>query len=296
MLVVACGLTACAEEKKPIEVPSEVRDGVTALLRVADPAVEPTFTGETCNTDPLADPPDDHRWRMTADVDATDEALRGAATGLGWQPERAADGTLLLANEHQFGARLKLVVLDGRVTMLVEKDCTGTELTDRDHAGGGEAELTARQGDRLEDTVDDIQDTLAAIHRELKVRPKQGEYVADPGQGSYESCDAGDRSGANWVIWDAVVAEVTSDTDLAPPPTGWSTRRRAGGSTERAEETDDRGYRDVTLGLASSDGRATLDIRLNFWGTLEAPGTVRLHVSQGKDHMCGRRRRVDTGP
>lgn len=282
MLVVACGLTACAEEEKPIEVPGEVRDGVTAVLTAADPAAKPTFTGETCNTDPLADPPDDHRWRMTAEVDATSDEVRKAATKLGWQPERAEDGTLLLTNWHLLGEPLTLVVLDGRVTMLEEKDCTGTELTERDYAGGGQADLTGRQGDRLEGTVGAVNDTLADINRALRTRHKEGEYVSDPGTGDYRSCDAGGRSGAMWQHWDAVVAEVTSDTDLEPAADRLVDAADGWRVTERVADTDDQGRRDITLALESKDGGATLDIRLSFWGTVDAPDGVRLHVSRAK--------------
>jgi hypothetical protein len=282
VLMVTCGLTACTEEEKPIEVPGEVRQSVETLLKAADPTVRPTFTGETCNTDPLADPPDDHRWRMTARTDATGDDLRAAATRLGWQPERAEDGTLLLVNAHQFDKSLQLVVLGGTVTMLAEKDCTGTELTERDYAGGGQADMTDRQGDRLEGTVDDVRDTLAAVDRALKVRPKEGVYADDPGPGTYSGCDAGDRSGAMWQLWDAVVAEVTSDSDLAPAADRLVEAADGWRVTERVAETDDRGNRDFTLALESADGGATLDIRLSFWGGPTAPDGVRIHVSRAK--------------
>lgn len=282
VLVVACGLTACAEEEKPIEVPGHVRDGITAVLTAADPAAEPAFEGETCNTDPLADPPDDHRWRMTAEVGATPDEVRAAATKLGWQPERAEDGTLLLTNWHQFGEPLTLVVLDGRVTMFEEKDCTGHESTDQDYVGDGVPEPTSRQGDRLEDVVDTVDDALASINRDLKVRPKEGVYVEQDRPGGYFPCDAGDRTGALWQDNDAVYAEATSDDDLGPAADrlvdavdGWRV-------TERVADTDDRGYRDISLALESKDGSATLDVRLSFWGTADAPDGVRLHVSRAK--------------
>jgi hypothetical protein len=282
VLVVACGLVACAEEQKPIEVPGEVRDGITALLTAADPAASAKFDGETCNTDPLADPPDDHRWRMTATVDATDDEMHATALKLGWQPERAEDGTLLLANAHQFGEeQVQLVVRDGTVTMLVEQDCTGSEMTDRDHVADGTPELTDRQGDRLEDMVDTIDDALAVIDEELGYRPREDVYYGEPEAGMYLSCDAGDRTGAWFRNNDMIYGEATSDDDLAPAAdrvvdaTGWRV-------VKRVEDTDDLGRRSLDLDLESPDGDAALWVGLSFWGTPEAPDGLRLKVSGAK--------------
>lgn len=280
VLMVTCGLTACTEEEKPIEMPGEVRQSVETLLRAVDPAVRPTFTGETCNTDPLDDPPDDHRWRMTARTDATGEDLHAAATRLGWQPARAEDGTFVVVNAHEFDDTLNLVLLDGTVTMLVEQDCTGTEQTDRDHVADAQPELTGRQGDRLEDMVAAIDDAAAAIERELRVRPKDGvSGGSEPGW--YLSCDAGDRTGVKVLHNDMVFGEVTSDDDLAPAAdravdaAGW---RVAG----RKEDTTDRGDRSVELDLESPDGDAVLWVGLSFWGPPDAPDGVRLKVSGAK--------------
>lgn len=280
--LLALGLTGCTEEEKPVDVPDEVRDGVLAVLTAVDQDVDATFTGETCDTDPLADPPDDHRWRMNARVDGSEEELRAAALERGWQPERAEDGTLVLANYHQFGEPVDLVVRDGRVRMVVEKDCSRYERSELGLPGVPVPELTGGQGDRLDGMLDEVDDTLAAIDRELRVRPKEGVHVEDRERRRYLGCSAGERSGARWVQYDVVHAEATSDDDLGPTAdrlvdaaTGWRV-------TRRDEDVDGKGNRSVGMELRSRDGHTTLTVDIGFWGTAEAPDGVRLHVTSGQ--------------
>ena len=282
-LLAVSALAGCAEEEKPIDVPENVRQGVLALLTAVDPAAKATFTGETCNTDRLADPPDDHRWRLDARFDGTPEELRAAGTAQGWQPERAEDGTLLLVDYHRFGEPLDLVVRDGTVRMVVEKDCSRYERSELGLPGGGEVpELTSGQQDRLDTVLDEVDDTLAAIERELDVRPREGVHVEDEERRRYLGCSAGDRSGARWLLYDVVYAEATRYDDLGPTADGLVDAADRWEVTRRKEYVDTRGGRGIDLELRSRDGSTTMTIDVDFWGPPEATDGVQLHVTSGR--------------
>jgi len=283
--LLVCGLAGCAEEEKPIDVPGPVQDGVRALLTAVDPDVRPEFAGETCNTDRLADPPDDHRWRMTAKVAGTPEDLRDAGVKLGWQPERAEDGTLLLANHHQFGEPVEVAVRDdGTVVMVVEKDCAGFKEIELGMPGVGEPEPTTGQGERLEAMVDDVNDLLHDVRRELRIRPKEDVYVEEMGPGGYVGCAAGERSGAKWVNQKLDYAEATRDDDL--PATADRFVAVAKDHDWRVDEnepdTDAKGNKWVSLAISSKDGRASMTVSLSFWGPANATDGVRFHVTGAK--------------
>jgi hypothetical protein len=275
-------LAGCAEEEKPIDVPEDVQQGVLAVLKAVDPDVEATFSGETCNTDPLADPPDDHRWRLRARFDGSADEVRAAGMKLGWQPERFEDGTLAIVNYHQFGESVDVVVRDGTAEMLVEKDCSAYEASELNVPGISLPEPTDTQGERLGDLLDEVDDTLADIHRELRVRPKEGVYVEEKGPRTFSGCSAGKRSGARWYGHDLVYAEATRDTELAPTADrlvdaadGWEV-------VEREEGIDSRGYQAVDLELRSRDGRITLTVGISFWGEVDRPDGVQLHITSGR--------------
>ncbi|GAB1510681.1 hypothetical protein [Actinophytocola sp. KF-1] len=283
-LFAVSALAGCAESEEPIDVPEHVQQGVLAVLTAVDPDVDATFTGETCDTKPLSDPPDDHRWRLSARVDGTPDELRAAALKLGWQPERAEDGTLVLANHHQFGEPVDLVVrADGTVRMVVEKDCTTYERSELNLPGAVEApELTGRQGERLDAMLDEVDDTLAAVERELGVRPKEGVHVEDKQRRAYGSCSAGKRSGARWSMYDVVYAEVTAFDDLGPAADALVAAADGWAVVKREEYVDTKDNRGVDLELRSSDGSTTLTADIDFWGSPEATDGVRLHVTSGR--------------
>lgn len=283
-LLAVSALAGCAEEEKPIDVPENVQQGVLAVLTAVDRDVKATFTGETCNTDRLADPPDDHRWRLTARVDGTPEQVRAAATGLGWQPQRAEDGTLLLVNHHQFGEPVDLVVRDdGTVRMVVEKDCSTYERSELGLPSGVEIpELTDEQGDRLDAMLDEVDDTLAAIDRGLGVRPREGVHVEDKERRRYLGCSAGKRSGARWMLYDVVYAEATRYDDLGPTADGLVDAADGWEVTRRREYVDTKDRPRLDLELRSSDGSTTMTVGISFWGSSEATDGVQLHVTSGR--------------
>lgn len=283
MVVLAVtALAGCAEEEKPIDVPGDVQEGVLALFTAVDPDVAAEFTGETCNTDPLADPPDDHRWRLTARYDGTPEEVRAEGTRLGWQPERAEDGTLVLVNHHQFGETVDVVVRDGTAQMMVEKDCSTYERGEMDLPPTSVPETTGTQGERLGEMLDEVEDTLADIGRDLRLRPKEGAYVADDEPRTYSGCSAGKRSGARWSQYDVVLEEATRDDDLGPTAdrlvdavAGWEV-------VKREEGVDGRGAPEVDLELRSRESRTVLTVDISFWGPPDAPDGVRFHITSGR--------------
>ena len=282
-LLAVSALAGCAEEEKPIDVPDNVQQGVLAVLKDVDPDVKATFTGETCNTDRLADPPDDHRWRLTATFDGTPDDVRAAGTRLGWQPVRAEDGTLVLVNHHSFGEPVDVVVRDGSAKMVVEKDCSASERSELGLPSGEEVpELTGEQGDRLDDLLDEVDDTLAAIDRELGVRPKEGVHVEDKERRRYLGCSAGERSGARWLLYDVVYAEATRYDDLAPTADGLVDAAAGWEVTKRKEYVDTKDNPGIDLELRSRDGSTTMTVDVSFWGSSEARDGVRLHVTSGK--------------
>lgn len=281
MVVLAVVLAGCTEEEKPIEVPENVQQGVLAVLKAVDRDVDATFTGETCNTDPLADPPDDHRWRLTATFDGTPDDVRAAGTKLGWQPERAEDDTLVLVNYHAFGEPVEVVVRDGSAMMVVEQDCSTLASSELGLPGLPLPEPTRTQGDRLADMLDEVDETLADIDRELRVRPKDGVYAGEDGPRTYLGCSAGERSGAKWQQDGIVNAEATSDDDLGPTADrlvdavdgGWDV-------VKREEGVDGRNRRELDLELRSKDSRTTMLVDLSFWGETDETGGVRLFVTR----------------
>ena len=273
-------LAGCTEHEKPIDVPDNVQQGVLAVLKAVDGDVRATFTGETCNTDPLADPPDDHRWRLTATFDGTAEQVRASGTKLGWQPERTEDGTLVLVNYHAFGEPVDVVVRDGNARMVVEKDCTTLASSELGLSGLPDPEPTGRQGDRLADMLDEVDETLAEIDRALRVRPKDGVYAGTEGPRTYTGCAAGERSGAKWQADSVVNAEATSDDDLGPVADrlvdavdGWDV-------VKRTEGVDGRARRELDLELRSKDTRTSMFVDLSFWGETDGTGGVRLFVTR----------------
>jgi hypothetical protein len=284
LVVVMLGVLAlagCAEEEKPIDVPENVQQGVLAVLKAVDPDVKATFTGETCNTDRLADPPDDHRWRLTATFDGTPDDVRAAGTKLGWQPERTEDGTLVLVNYHEFGERVDVVVRDGSAKMVVEQDCSTLASSELGLSGFPDPDPTDAQGDRLADMLDEIDETLADIDRELRVRPKDGVYAGEEGPRTYRGCSAGERSGAKWQEDGVLNAEATSDDDLGPTADrlvdvvdgGWDV-------VKREEGVDGRNRRELDLELRSKDSRTTMLVDLSFWGEKDETGGIRLFVTR----------------
>ncbi len=277
-------LAGCAEEEEPIDVPEHVQQGVLAVLKAVDPDVDATFTGETCDTKPLSDPPDDHRWRLSARIDGTPDDLRAAALKLGWQPERAEDGTLVLVNHHQFGEPVDLVVRDdGTVRMVVEKDCTSYERSELDLPSAVEVpERTSRQGDRLDAMLDEVDDTLAAVERELAVRPKEGVHVEDKERRRYVSCSAGKRTGSQWHVYDVVYAEATKYDDLGPTADALVDAADGWEVLKREEYVDTKDNRRIDLELRSRDGSTTLTVDIDFWGPPEATDGVQLHVTSGR--------------
>ena len=282
-LLVVGSLAGCAEEEKPVDVPENVQQGVLAVLKAVDPAAEATFTGETCNTDPLDDPPDDHRWRLDARFDGSPEEVRAAGLELGWQPERAEDGTLVLVNHHQFGEIVDVVVRDGTARMVVEKDCTRYERSELNLPSGAQVpELTSGQGDRLDTLLDEVDDTLAAIDRELGVRPKEGVHVEDKERRRYVGCAAGKRSGARWHQFDVVYAEATRYDDLGPTADALVDAADGWEVTKRDAYVDTKDNRGIDLELRSEDGRTTLTVDVSFWLTEGAADGVRLHVTSGR--------------
>lgn len=291
VLLAVVSLAGCAEEEKPVDVPGHVQEGVRALFTAVDPDAQTTFTGETCNTDPLADPPDDHRWRLTARFDGSPEEVRAEGMKLGWQPERAEDGTLVLVNHHRFGEPVDVVVRDGTARMVVEKDCSTYEAGELELPGGSVPEPARTQGERLGELLDEVDETLADIHRELRIRPKEGVHVEEKGPRVFSGCSAGRRSGARWVEYDVVLAEATRDDDLGPTAdrlvdaaAGWEV-------VEREEGVDGRGARELDLELRSRTSRTTLTVDISFWGEVDAPDGVRLHVTSGRTECVA----VDAG-
>jgi hypothetical protein len=279
------GLVGCAEKEKPIDVPGHVQDGVLALLKAVDPDVRPEFAGETCNTDPLADPPDDHRWRMKAKVDGTPEDLRAAGLELGWQPERAEDGTLLLANYHQFGEPVEIAVrAGGDVLMVVEKSCTRFNQIELGMPGVGEPELTEQQGERLGAAADEVDDLLADVRRELRVQPKEDVSAPEIGPGGHVGCAADKRSGALWTNSELDYAEITRYDELAPAADRFVAvaEERDWRIDENEPETDGRGNKSINLALTSEDGRVSMTVDISFWGKPDATDGVRLHVTGAK--------------
>lgn len=272
-------LAGCAEEEKPIDVPDNVQQGVLAVLKAVDPDVNATFSGETCNTDPLDDPPDDHRWRLDATFDGSADEVRAAGMKLGWQPERFDDGTLALVNYHQFGDSVDIVVRDGTAGMLVEKDCTGFERSDLNQLGISLPEPTETQGERLGEMLDEVDETLADIDRELRVRPRDGVYVGEEEPRTFVGCSSGKRSGAKWFEDSALNAEATSDDDLGPTADrlvdavpGWEV-------VKREEGVDGRGRREVDLELRSRESRTTMTVDISFWGEKDGADAVRLWIT-----------------
>lgn len=281
MVVLAVVLAGCTEEEKPIDVPENVQQGVLAVLKAVDPDVDATFTGETCNTDPLADPPDDHRWRMTATFDGTPDDVRAAGTKLGWQPERTEDGTLVLVNHHAFGEPVDVVVRDGGAKMVVEQDCSTLASSELGLSGLPLPEPTRTQGGRLADMLDEVDETLADIDRELRVRPKDGVYAGDDGPRTYLGCSAGERSGARWQQDGIVNAEATSEDDLGPTADRLVDAVDGGWDVVRREEgVDGRNRRELDLELRSKDSRTTMSIDLSFWGEKDETGGIRLFVTR----------------
>ena len=282
-LLAVSALAGCAEEEKPIDVPDNVQQGVLAVLKDVDPDVRATFTGETCNTDRLADPPDDHRWRLTATFDGTPDDVRAAGTRLGWQPVRAEDGTLVLVNHHSFGEPVDVVVRDGSAKMVVEKDCSSYERSELGLPSGEEVpELTGEQEDRLDDLLDEVDDTLAAIDRELAVRPKEGVHVEDKERRRYLGCSAGKRSGARWLLYDVVYAEATRYDELAPTADGLVDAAAGWEVTKRKEYVDTKDNPGIDLELRSKDGSTTMTVDIAFWHPAEARDSVQLHVTSGR--------------
>jgi hypothetical protein len=276
-------LAGCTEEEKPIDVPEHVKQGVLAVLKAVDPDVDATFTGETCNTDPLADPPDDHRWRMTARNDGSPEQVRAAGRKLGWQPEVAEDGTLVLVNHHQFGEIVDVVFSGGTARMMVEKDCTTYERGEMDLPSVSVPELTSTQGDRLDAMLDEVDDTLAAIDRELGVRPKEGVHVEDKERRAYVGCAAGKRSsGAMWRQFDVVYAEATRYDELGPTADALVDAAAGWEVTKREDYVDTKDNPGIDLELRSGDGSTTLTVDVSFWLTEGATDGVRLHVTSGQ--------------
>lgn len=276
-------LAGCAEEEKPIDVPEHVQQGVLAVLKAVDPDVDATFTGETCNTDRLADPPDDHRWRMTARYDGSPEEVRAAGTKLGWQPERAEDGTLVLANYHQFGETVDVAFRDGTAQMMVEKDCSTYERGEMDLSPVSVPEPTSTQGDRLDAMLDEVDDTLAAIDRELGVRPKDGVHVEDKERRRYVGCAAGKRgSGARWSQFDVVYAEATRYDDLEPTADAVVDAAAGWEVAKREEYVDTKDNPGIDLELRSDDGSTTLTVDVSSWLTEGPTDGVRLHVTSGQ--------------
>jgi hypothetical protein len=274
-------LAGCAEEEKPIDVPDDLRQGVLALLRAVDPDADATFSGETCNTDPLADPPDDHRWRLTARYDGTPEQVRAAATGLGWQPERAEDGTLVVVDYHRFGETVDVVFRDGAAVMMVEKDCSTYERGEMDLPAVSVPETTATQGERLGEMVEEVDDTLADLRRELGLRPKEGRYAGDEPH-VYSGCAARERSGARWSEYDVLIEEATRDDGLGETAdrlvdtaAGWEV-------VSREDGPDSRGRDAVDLELRSRAHRTTLTVGITFWGEVDGTDGVRVHVTSGR--------------
>lgn len=281
-LIAVTALAGCAEEEKPIDVPDDLQQGVLALLTAVDPDAEATFTGETCDTDPLADPPDDHRWRLTARYDGTPEQVRAAATRLGWQPERAEDGTLVVVDYHRFGETVEVVVRDGTAQMMVEKDCSSYRRSEMNLPATSVPETTATQGERLGEMVGEVDETLADLRRELGLRPKEGRYVGEEEPRAYSGCAAGDRSGAWWRQYDVVLEEATSDDGLTETAdrivgtaSGWEVVRREDGRDGRDRQA-------VDLELRSRTHRTTLTVGLSFWGEVDGTDGVRFHVTSGQ--------------
>ena len=275
-LLAVSALAGCAEEEKPIDVPEHVQQGVLDVLHAVDPAAEAAFSGETCNTDPLADPPDDHRWRLTASFDGSADEVLAAGTKLGWQPERFDDGTPALVDYHRFGERVDLVVRDGSVRMHIERDCTTYEPNEVTRLGLSNPEPTDAQGERLGDMLEEIDETLADINRELRVRPKEGVYVGEEEPRSFVGCAAGERSGAKWVEDGLLNAEATRDDDLGPTADrlvdavpGWEV-------VKRTEGVDGRDRRELDLELRSAEYGTTMHVDLSFWGEKDGTGGVRV--------------------
>jgi hypothetical protein len=280
-LLAVTALAGCAEEEKPIDVPEHVQKGVLALLTAVDPDTKATFSGETCNTDRLADPPDDHRWRLEASFDGSADDVLAAGTKLGWQPERAEDGTLVLVNYHEFGETVDVAVTDGTARMMVEKDCTSYRRSEMDLPSTTVPETTGDQGERLGEMLDEVEDTLADITRDLRLRPKEGRYVAEEGPRTYSGCAADDRSGARWRQYDVLLQEATSDDDLGPVADrlvdavpGWDV-------VKREEGVDSRGFPEADLELRSPTSRTTFTVHLSFWGNADPSEGVRFHITSG---------------
>lgn len=284
-MLAVTALAGCTEEEKPIDVPEHVQQGVLALLTAVDPDVDATFTGETCNTDPLADPPDDHRWRLEARFDGSPEAVRAAGAKLGWQPERAEDGTLVMVNHHQFGETVDVVVRDGTARMMVEKDCTGYRRAEMDLPAVSVPEPTGTQGERLGEMLDEVEETLAGITRDLRLRPKEGRYVAEEEPRTYSGCAAGERSGARWSQYDVVLAEATSDDDLGPTADRLVDAVPVWEVVTREEGVDSRGHREVDLELRSRASGTTFTVHISFWAQPDRPDRpdgVRFHLTSGR--------------
>jgi hypothetical protein len=280
MVMFGLCLVACAEAGRPIEVPGKVREGISAVLTAADPAVRPTFDGETCGDDPRTDPPEHHRWRMTATTDATSDELHAAGVRLGWQPERTYDGVLLLTNLHQFGEPVTLVIGDGTVRMLTERGCADTEMTPGDRVGEGKPQLVEDQADRLEDIANTVRDAITDIEGDLRVRPREHVSVSLGGPPRYGSCDAGTSTGAAWHSIDLIDAEVTTERDLAATSAAltdavsddWRAR-------DWHADVNEKGGEEITLVLELTDGRANMAVEISYWGFPGVPDGVRLHIS-----------------
>ncbi|MDQ3789578.1 MAG: hypothetical protein M3422_20340, partial [Actinomycetota bacterium] len=144
-------------------------------------------------------------------------------------------------------------------------------------------ELTSTQADRLDAMLDEVDDTLAAIDRELGVRPKEGVHVEDKERRAYIGCAAGKRvSGAMWRQFDVVYAEVTRYDDLGPTADAIVDAAAGWEVTKREEYVDTNDNRGIDLELRSGDGSTTLTIDVDFWLREGATDGVQLHVTSGQ--------------
>jgi NAD(P)-dependent dehydrogenase (short-subunit alcohol dehydrogenase family) len=136
--------------------------------------------------------------------------------------------------------------------------------------------------ERLGEMLDEVDETLADITRDLRLRPKEDQYVAEEKPRTYSGCSAGERSGARWVQHDVVLEEATRDDDLGPVADrlvdavpGWEVVRRE-------EGVDSRGIREVDLELRSRASRTTFTVDISFWGAADRPDGVRFHITSGR--------------